>query len=425
MQELALLKEFEKKDTSLAKRLESKHNEKGELVSRVAECQEKLTQKKMEIERLLDRDRQIMAEFASALGENNKFYDALLKIFKKKIKRRKANASGDGDGADDDDEDSDMDSDDDGIDDVDEDEEETCPPGCDPAVYDKVCDLREKRLEQEEVYSEFTKGVEALKKENDMLVKKEKVIDKALTDTERDIQSFQTEKQGKLNELHMMVTLRMSQIRHVVAGKLPTNIRSDLVFPAITLDLLRSQINSIKGEKSDLRKRQKALRSEHVTLLREQSVKSDKLRELDARARDVQMLKFGQVIDLERIERVGVNKSAEELRERILSVESAQQTTLSIWSSKLKRAKLELKDATEESTLALNAVASLFERQHALETSLNSKQAQVASKEAMEERNERTSLVHLVKIQAKEVEALKLEINMLRRKGGHVYTGSK
>jgi len=57
--------------------------------------------------------------------------------------------------------------------------------------------------------------------------------------------------------------------------------------------------------------------------------------------------------------------------------------------------------------------------------SLNSKQAAVAPKEVGIERKERTSLVQLVKIQAKEVEALKLEINMLRRKGGHIYTGAK
>ena len=48
------------------------------------------------------------------------------------------------------------------------------------------------RLEQEEVYADFQKGVEALRKENEMLVKKEKIIDKALQDTEADIQSFQT-----------------------------------------------------------------------------------------------------------------------------------------------------------------------------------------------------------------------------------------
>ena len=42
-----------------------------------------------------------------------------------------------------------------------------------------------------------------------------------------------------------------------------------------------------------------------------------------------------------------------------------------------------------------------------------------AQQKSLEERNR---LVQLVKLQAKEVDALKAEINMLRRKGGHVYT---
>ncbi len=41
---------------------------------------------------------------------------------------------------------------------------------------------------------------------------------------------------------------------------------------------------------------------------------------------------------------------------------------------------------------------------------------------AAREVEERNRLVQLVKLQAKEVDALKAEINMLRRKGGHVYT---
>ena len=130
-----------------------------------------------------------------------------------------------------------------------------------------------------------------------------------------------------------------------------------------------------------------------------------------------------QVIDLERIE--PASTSAEELRERIKKIEATQQQALQTWHGKLRAAKLTLKEATEESTASLNKVASLFERQHTLETSLNAKQTAVPAKEPGDERKERTSLVQLVKIQAKEVEALKLEINMLRRKGGHVYTGGK
>ena len=424
-QELGLLKEFEKKDTTLAKRLESKHTEKTEIVQRVAECQDKLATKKTEIERLLDRDRQIMAEFNAALGENNKFYDVMMKIFKRKIKRKKQS---DGDVDDDDeDEDDEDDEDDDFDEDEEEEEEETCPPGCDPALYDKVCELREKRLEQEEVYAEFQKGVEALKKENDMLIKKEKIIDTALKTTETDIQAFQTEKQGKLNELHVLVTLQMSQVKHLEpdAKHLPADLTHDLVFPSEELGKLGARIRELGDEKAALRKRQKTLRQEHISLHREQSAKGDKLRELDARARDVQLLKFGQVIDLERIESVGVNKAAEELKVRITKVEATQEAALQSWLGKLKNVKFNLKDATDKSTHSLNKVASLFERQHALETSLNAKQTAVPAKEAGTERKERTSLVQLVKIQAKEVEALKLEINMLRRKGGHVYTGGK
>jgi len=288
-----------------------------------------------------------------------------------------------------------------------------------------VCELREKRLEQEEVYADFQKGVEALRKENDMLIKKEKTIDKALKETEADIQSFQTEKQGKLNELHVVVTLQMSQVRHVVEGALPADLTSDLVFPSEELEKLRARIKELAEEKMALRKRQKQLRTEHVSLHKEQSSKGEKLRELEARARDVQLLKFGQVIDLERIESVGVNKAAEELKVRIAKVEATQEQALQGWLGKLKGVKQGLKEATEKSTTSLNKVASLFERQHALEQSLNAKQTAPQPREPGTERKERTSLVQLVKIQAKEVEALKLEINMLRRKGGHVYTGAK
>ena len=85
------------------------------------------------------------------------------------------------------------------------------------------------------------------------------------------------------------------------------------------------------------------LRNEHVTLHREQVVKQEKLRELDARLRDVQMLKFGQVIDLERIESVGVNKPAEELRERIKKIEATQQQALQTWHGKLRGTKLDIR----------------------------------------------------------------------------------
>jgi hypothetical protein len=435
VQELRLLKEFEKNDIALASRLEKKHGEKSEIVAKVAECQERLAVKKVEIERLLEKDKLIMAEMTQALGEGNKYSEVLLTIFKKKVKRSKHRDDGDDDDEEDEDEEDEEEEFD--SDEEEEEEEEVCPPGCDPALYEKVCELREKRLEQEELYAEFQKSVEGLKKENDALIRKEKVIDKALKDTEADIQAFQTDKQGKLNQLLVVVTLQMRQVQHLErpAGEgeggdsegggplpvLPADTSESLVFASSELARLRRRISELAQEKLEARQVLRALRAENGVLQRQQGGKSEKLRELEARAYDVQMLKFGQVINLEAIESVSVNKGAEELKDRVQLLEAQQQRQLKQLQAKLRQAKLELKAATEASTASLNSVASLFQRQQKLESDLNSKTPMAGREEASEKR-ERQHLVQLVKIQAKEVEALKLEIKMLRRKGGHVYS---
>ena len=59
----------------------------------MAECQERLALKKVEIEKLLEKDKLIMAEMSQALGEGNKYSEVLLTIFKKKVKRSKPTAT--------------------------------------------------------------------------------------------------------------------------------------------------------------------------------------------------------------------------------------------------------------------------------------------------------------------------------------------
>lgn len=55
-----------------------------------------------------------------------------------------------------------------------------CPPGCDPALYDAVVELREHRLDEEEAAAEVAKAVEALVKDRALLGKKAKLVDTSL-----------------------------------------------------------------------------------------------------------------------------------------------------------------------------------------------------------------------------------------------------
>lgn len=424
-QELRLLKEFEKRDNDLIGRLDQKREEKAEMVAKISDCQEKLAARKAEIDKL--NPRQVQAELATLVPETNKFHEQLQKIFKKKIKRQKKKALKEGedeeaseDGSDESEGDlSDLDEEEE------EEEEEFCPPGCDPALYEQVCELREKRLDQEEVAAEFQKAVEGLKKDNEALVKKEKIVDLALKQTEQEIQQFQTFKQQRLNELHVVITLKMHQVKCLVSGKLPPDLSHTIVFTNQGLRRLRERIDELKDEKEELKRNHKQLKREHVQLLKSKKVKEEKLKELEARARDVQMLKFGQEVDLEVLEKMSVNKTAEELKQQLKKLEGKNSRELKAWQVQIDEAAAELASVTKQNTEKLERVAELTSAQHRLEKELNSTQSRMVaevgpSKEKM--KAEREQLVSLVKLQAREMEALKAEINMLRRKGGHVYT---
>ena len=137
------------------------------------------------------------------------------------------------------------------------------------------------------------------------------------------------------------------------------------------------------------------------------------------------MLKFGQEVDLEVLEQMAVNKTAEDLKEQLKKLEQKNTAELKAWQKTIEEAAAELGAVTKQNTDKLERVAELTSAQHRLERELNGTQSRMVvevgpSKEKM--KAEREQLVSLVKLQAREMEALKAEINMLRRKGGHVYT---
>ena len=93
-----------------------------------------------------------MAEFDSLVEDGSTFREQLQKIFLRKIKRHKKNAKRT----------EDFDSEEESDSEEEDEAEEICPPGCDQSLYEKVCDLREKRLDQEEIDVELKKQLETL-----------------------------------------------------------------------------------------------------------------------------------------------------------------------------------------------------------------------------------------------------------------------
>ncbi|CAH1262544.1 CFAP44 [Branchiostoma lanceolatum] len=425
-EELVLLKEFEKRENVLADKVNNKKQERADMEVKVTECQAKLEAKKKDIDKLLDKERVLLSTFQASLGDNNKFADFLTKVFKKKIKRAKKKAESE-EGSDDDSDDSDDESDWSSSEEEGSDEggldDSVCPPGCDPEMFDNVCQLRERRLDIEEALAEEKKAQDVLKKEYETLTKKARIMDSALKTAEGDLEAFQLEKQQKLNELDVVVPLRLHQVEHMYNGIVPNDLSPCLVFTSSAMGNLQHRIKELQQEKKVQKNRYKEYRQQHVQLLKDRKEMEAMITELEEKCHTMMMLKFGRIVDLERLESLRVNRNIEELKEKLRANELKSAANLAKWGERVQMERDRITELTRNNTQLLDQLNLLLGERKELETSLDARQKNLGGEYQGNRRadmRERQRLIQLVQLQAQEIEALKEEIGLLSRKGGHI-----
>ncbi|XP_074652110.1 cilia- and flagella-associated protein 44-like isoform X2 [Tubulanus polymorphus] len=428
-EELVLLKEFEKSENVLADKMEAKQQEKLDMQAKVLECQQKLDNKRKDIERYQEKERALHAMFLASLGDNNKFAEYLTKVFKKKIKRTKKKATEGEDSEEESDEESDDESD--WSDEDEESDEEAgggldldvCPPGCDQSIYDSTCQLREKRLDIEEALTEEKKLNEQFKRDLESLQRKAKVIDGALKTAEGDLEAFQLEKQQKLNELDMVVTLKLHQIQHIVNNAMPQDLTNCLVFESTGLVRLQHRIKELEHEKQLQKKQMKEAKRKHVELIKDRRLFEQRISEMDEQCNHMMQQKFGRIVDLEKLEQVTVNRNLEELKERLRQKEADCANEIAKWEDKIGVKKDRITDLIRENTNRLEQLNMLLGEKKDYEGELDSRQKNLGGEYSGSRKadiHERQRLIQLVQLQAQEIEALKDEITLLSRKGGHI-----
>eukprot|EP01060_Flectonema_neradi_P013772 TRINITY_DN2049_c2_g1_i1.p1 TRINITY_DN2049_c2_g1~~TRINITY_DN2049_c2_g1_i1.p1 ORF type:complete len:1746 (+),score=479.29 TRINITY_DN2049_c2_g1_i1:57-5294(+) len=420
--ELVLLREFKKKDMILSKRLDEHRNEKLEVNRKTNDCQNRLTEKKEEIKRLLDREQEILTDMLQLLtGLAPAMKDSLMRIFRKRVRRKVQKGEEESEESSSDDWTSDEEEDDQ------QEEEDTCPEGCDEEVYQAVLNLRTRRLDQEDVVAEFQKSMEQLKRENESLSKGERATNQKLLQVEKEIQTFQTEKQQKLNQLETSIVLKLSQVQALIDdSKIPADQTDLIIFTNGGMRDLCNRIVQLQTDKKVLNKEHNEYKRTHLQLLREKRGTEARVKEWEQKVYEVQLLKFGQRVDLESLEDVSVDRQTEELKEKLRQEEIHWEKAMRIQVQALKKFKEQQQQVISTNSQLLRELAELNQEQQRLEEHLNVSQSKILTRMAGGSRvattADRSNLKDLVVMQQREIDTLKSEIAMLRRKGGHVYT---
>eukprot|EP01041_Mallomonas_annulata_P002802 gene2802-5517_t len=448
-QEYMLLLTFEGRDNSLQQKQLRCQKEKSEIITNLTDCQNKVDLKVEDMKELNDKLKAVHAELSVLIPDSHPFSETLTKIFKKKMKRNRKGGDNDDDNEDNEEEDDDDD------DDAEEEEvDDNCPLGCEVSLFDKTLDLREKRLDHEEYISETQRSIDDFKKTMDRLKQREKQIDKDSRQTEAEIKQFHLQKQAALNVIDIVVPLGISQIySFTLSGKLSgpsdkplseaeeydiskirselssteqrslypqMNLRSHVLFKRKALERLAQRIGELHSETENIRTDLHALYKERVRLEKDREIQQEEIARWTERINECQMLKFGRLVDLDELEKDSDKTKEEDAADQIKKIEHKHDSLEGRLLLDKEKLKDEIAEATRQNTELLKEVALLANTKLSVTRELNAstevKSQQDSKQNVYQEAEERKKISSYVRLQAREIESLKSEITMLKRK---------
>jgi hypothetical protein len=297
----------------------------------------------------------------------------------------------------------------------------------------------------------------------------EKRIKNELQNTEDEIQDFQKDKMAKLNQLNVSIVLKVKQIQNLEPEEtmvekwkeirmreqeaaaqneensnlnesaahnqdeadyrgfyLPPDLSKSVLFTRSGLLGLIDRKRMLDEEHNNNDVRFQVYKDEFRKKKKEIN-EGEKIRqERDREYKEKQMLRFGDLVDLDNLEVSGPSAAVVDLQNKFHKKEKQCIKAIEDSEADLEKTQRDLTNAIKNNTNLLNLIISLGQKQLDLNKTLDSRNKAIfVDEDDDEKRNlvqEKQKLKELLELQAKEIETLKTEINLYKRKGGHIYT---
>ena len=394
-EELIILNGMEYRDKELTKSLAECRKDKGKILKDINEISKELKGKKREIEEIREKEEELMKRFHSFCPEGSPMYEDILNFFKKITgNRRKGDRGEGGDGDEDDD-----------VDDEIEDEEDD---EANEASYKfnqeehKIDDIEKLRDERNQLYADKQKiesAISELEKNRKKLEISEASIKQRLEDTEEMIQDFQKEKMDKLNVLTIPIVLKISQMQNLEKNEdeykkweknreeqmnngdeqnfenshpieddwrgyfLPKSLKDSTLFTREGLLRLIERKRELDIQYSENNETLKAKNEEKKAIKMQmkanRKMKKQKLEEYAEK----QMLRFGDLVDLDSLEVSGPSQVVIDLRNNQLRVEKECMRKREEAEAELEGTQRELTKSVKENTGLLELIIELGKEQ--------------------------------------------------------------
>jgi len=431
LREFKLLAKLELKDGELNSKLKAKESEMKSIDNEVSLHNKQLKQQEHDVEEAEKELKKMRKKFDSIVETTSKYHDPLLRIFNFNIRRNQDK----------------MKQDEEEVDltalDVEqvkkmfekqnvEKEEDSCPQGCDIAVFDKVLDLREERMDILDKISQAKTIEDQILRQIESVSFKRKALENSYSQIKQEFEEFQHEKQRHLNELNFSLSLQFHQIKHLISKEvsqgdgrppqivksMPTNLNESLIFTQSGLQKLIKQEQTLRADRGAA---SKILAADTKKFVEDKSTLEELKKELSekqSKVADIQKLKFGENVDLVELEKMKVNKDADAVRAQIKDIEVTQTQEMESINEQIKEMTEYLTKEIQRNTSVLGRLVELTKEQREIESVLqNSRKTQTADDLNQDlELDNPEDLLQEVEKNNEIIDKLNEEITLLRRR---------
>ncbi len=149
----------------------------------------------------------------------------------------------------------------------------------------------------------------------------------------QDLADFQRDKQARLNKVPAVLTIKAHAVQLPSgASALPEDLSSGIVISRGALERLQCRLGELASERAALKDSHRSLQRQAAQLAADKASKEGRLEELQARCKEVQLLKFGQLIDLSVLDQIGLRGGGNaELKAQVVQQVGAAWYDLVIW----------------------------------------------------------------------------------------------
>ncbi len=305
-------------------------------------------------------------------------------------------------------------------------------------LYQSVVKLKETRIKHEAELNKFRNDLNKMKKSHQKLVEEDNEIEIKICGMRDEIIQVEKKKQQEINLIDTVLPLTTSQMflnkesqKDDTSEEINTDsvkeeacsdhpLKSFVTFPCEYFFKLRLRIRELEDDITQQKADLKEMKNEKVKLSKEKSLKESSISQQVKKCEELQLLKFGQLIDIDALDKISKKtESVEEVERTTIEETKTNDSKVDQLNSSIKSLKQKQLEVTLRSTYLLNQIAELSDKHIYLEQ--KNKPQTSANRSSLETDDldkDSVEIKRLIRKQANEIAKLKKEIHSYRKKEG-------